>query len=91
MSVQAEGLAAVTFDSSGVIQKIDAMGLAVTSIYYAEGGSTTLIAGLLGAVSNTLGYTGGDLSIYAVNPTPEGRYSGNATFNLQWTHPAGSR
>lgn len=90
MRVQAEGLAAVTIDSNGIIQKIDAMGLAVTSIYYSDGGSTSLIGGLLNAVTNTLRYTGGDLNMYVVGPTPEGSYRGNATFNLQKTLPAGS-
>lgn len=83
MTVQAEGLAAVTFeDDSDEIQQIDAMGLTITNIYYMEGPSN-LIGGLMAAMDTTLGYKRGSLSLYAVDPDASGLYSGNATFNLE--------
>lgn len=82
MRIQAEGLAAVTFDDAGAVEKIDALGLAITSIYYYDG-SASLIGGLLNLLGTTLGYRGGTLSICAVDPTLQGQYVGNATFNLE--------
>lgn len=82
MRITAEGLASVVFNAAGVVQSIDAAGLDITSIYYIDG-PQSLIGELLSAVSTTLGYSGGSLSILADNPSPEGRYRGNATFDLR--------